>query len=111
MYEIYAENIFGCPFTFMCAHLCALQVFLCALVSRPVCAHTCTQPRGSIGLNPAHFDLDPAHFDLGSAHFDLDPAHFDLGSAHFDLDPAHFDLGSAHFDVDPAHFDLDPAHF
>src|SRR6218665_3299652 len=29
-------------------HLCALQVFLCALVSRPVCARTCAQFRGNI---------------------------------------------------------------
>src|SRR6218665_2497033 len=28
---------------------CALRVFLCALVSRPVCARTCTQLRGNIG--------------------------------------------------------------
>src|SRR6218665_261853 len=29
-------------------HLYALQVFLCALVSRPVCARTRAQPRGNI---------------------------------------------------------------
>jgi len=32
-------------------HLCALQVFLCALVSRPVCMHTHAQLRGNIGYN------------------------------------------------------------
>jgi len=29
-------------------HLCALQVFLCAHVSWPVCTRTCTQLRGNI---------------------------------------------------------------
>jgi len=31
-------------------NLCALrlQVFLCALISQPVCAHTCAQLRGNI---------------------------------------------------------------
>ena len=34
-------------------HLCALQVFLCALVSRPVCIRIDAQLRGNIGRNRA----------------------------------------------------------
>jgi len=34
---------------FLREHLCALQVFLHALVSRPVCACTHAQLRGNIG--------------------------------------------------------------
>jgi len=32
-------------------HLCALQVFLCALISGLVCTRTCVQLRGNIGSN------------------------------------------------------------
>jgi len=36
--------------TFLNENLCALQVFLCALISRPVSARTRAQLRGNIGL-------------------------------------------------------------
>src|SRR6218665_739432 len=41
MYEI-------CENTFLKENLCVLQVFLCVLISRPVCARTCAQLRGNI---------------------------------------------------------------
>ena len=38
-----------CENTFLKEHLCARQVFLCVLISRPVCARTRAQLRGNIG--------------------------------------------------------------
>jgi len=40
-----------CQKEFLKEHLCALKVFLCALVSRPVCTRTHAQLRGNIGHN------------------------------------------------------------
>jgi len=36
---------------FLKENLCALQVFLCALILRPVCARTRAQLRGNIGVD------------------------------------------------------------
>jgi len=41
-----------CAKTFLKETLCALQVFLSALISRRVCACTCAQLRGNIGAQP-----------------------------------------------------------
>jgi len=44
--------------TFLGEHLCALHVFLCALVSRPVWTLTRAQLRGNIGTNWSDIALD-----------------------------------------------------
>jgi len=36
---------------FLKENSCALQVFLCVLTSRPVCARTCAQLRGNISCD------------------------------------------------------------
>jgi len=40
---------------FLKENLYVLQVFLCAVISQPVCTHTCTQLRGNIALNVISF--------------------------------------------------------
>jgi len=50
MYEICAKSIFWKE------NLCALQVFLCALISQPLCTHTRARLRGNIALlSPPNF--------------------------------------------------------
>jgi len=57
MYEIYAN-------TFLKENVCAHQVFLCALISQPVCARTRAQLRGNIASNAMHKGELPECWDL-----------------------------------------------
>src|SRR6218665_3802095 len=47
--------------------LCALLVFLCALVSQPICTHTRAQLRGNIGCDPQILGWGVAGGDMGAA--------------------------------------------